>query len=131
MASAAQTRMIQRLAARGDLSVEVELRPKILRREWDGRSETTWWSEAPTPVWVVLLKRPSRDRNWSMAFFKAVVGWDNVRVENEDLDTALTEALEKAEPRRVYLDERVWEHEDFKRSAALASTLVIGGANAF
>lgn len=111
--------MIQRLDARGKLTVKLDLRPKVLKREWDGRTETTWWSDVPTPVWVVTLIRPGGPQEM---FFRLMgsLAWRDVWAEDEDLDTALRDALERSEPQWVSTYERVWEHEGYKRAADFA-----------
>lgn len=110
-----QTRMIQRLAMRGTLTMKLDLRPKVLRRySHDGYGTTTEYASIPTPVWVLHLARPTRGA-WSsnVRWFLNVLGWDHVHVEDEDLDAALRDALAKSEPRYEPLDERVDEHRWF------------------
>lgn len=107
---------------RGDLTVKLDLRPKVINEETDGFSTTTYYSSVPAPVWVVHLARSTRGR-WSssMKFFLDILGWDHVHAEDEDLDAALDDVLMKSAPSWVALDERVWEHEDFKLAAEVAA----------
>ena len=110
-----RTRMIQRLDTRGALTVRLDLRAKVLREVWDGTRTTTHYSAARDPVWVIFLQRPSgKGLIWD------VMGWSNVHVENADLDTALAEALAHSEPHWQPLEDRVWEHQEFKRMGATA-----------
>ena len=113
-------RAIQRLSVRGKLSVNLELRPRVASRTWDGHTETTEWAQVDSPVWVVVLVRPGGPAE---VFFRILgsLAWNDVRVENEDLDVALTEALALSEPKFERIDERVFEHRawlaDFRQMA--------------
>ena len=114
-----QRRAIQRLAARGDLTIEMKLVPTVVRRFTVDHVETTEYG-ADSPTWTVWLKRPRLARQHSVPWFYDMIGWYDVHVECVDLDGAIAQALERSEPTYVILEERVWEHEDFKRACWLA-----------
>lgn len=116
-------RKIQRLAGRGqDLKITVDLRSHPNRKVWDGHSTTTWHDSLPEPIWVIYLRR--RSQSW----FYEMIGWDDVRVKDHDLDAAIDAALAKTEPARVWLDDRVYEHLSYKRDFAHMAGR-IGGDN--
>jgi hypothetical protein len=81
---------------------------------------TTTEYGADEPIWVVWLKRPGLSLRHSVPWFYNMIGWYDVHAEGPDLDAAIDEVLAKSEPRYVSLEERVWEHEDFKRACWLA-----------
>lgn len=114
-------RKIQRLRARGtNLSIEVRFDGHRVRERWDGKLTTIWYARHDTPVWVVCLTRRSKD------VFYDLLGWDNVRVENNDLDAAIDEALKRTRPRRVWLDDRVYEHMAWKSDFASLGECLVG-----
>jgi hypothetical protein len=119
MTHAGRVRALRRLSVRGTLDVKLDMRAKVCGRETHDHGTTTWYSDVDTPVWVVSLRRPYRGPG-SPHWFYDMIGWNDIRVEHEDLDLAIGLALERSEPPLVFLDERVYEHVGFQRAAELA-----------
>lgn len=94
-------RMIQRLAARGRLTVNMEMEGTPTGK-WAVRGTyTTEFSAHDRPRWIVHVGY----RHGSI--FASILRWDDVHVEGYDLDDVLREALRKSEPERIWLYEAV------------------------
>lgn len=113
-------RKIQRLSVRGKLTIRFDMKQTVRRKYMTPgttHGTTTEFNEIDRPHWTVSLERRSRYPHWVdsriSAFVWDMVGINNVYVEADELDLALDEALGRSEPRRVWLDDRVWEHQAF------------------
>lgn len=126
-----RSRTIQRLSLRGPLTVKMEMR-QVVSRKWTDENLTTHteFASVDQPWWVIHIKRRNpRFTGWTGIILNDFCGWDDVHVEDVDLDAALAEAEQRSRPRHVWLDDHVYEHLAWRRDFVRLTFALTGGYN--
>lgn len=120
-------RLMQRLDSRrggyprSKFTLDVEMRVEVARMWTEGYTSYTEYHDVRRPWWRARLEVPCRG-----GWVYELMGFGTTLVEGPDLLAVLTELEERTRPSLEYLDERVWEHEDFKKACDLGATLTEG-----